>query len=56
MYQDYDAALSKTIMFLRFPLIVSVVFIHAGLEGVVIGGTLRFTTDSFRYTNRYIML
>lgn len=51
MYQNYDAALSKTIMFLRFPLIVSVVFIHAGLEG-----TLRFTTDSFRYTNRYIML
>lgn len=47
MYQNYDAALSKTIMFLRFPLIVSVVFIHAGLEGVVIGGNVTVHDGQF---------
>lgn len=34
-----EAILSKTISFLRFPLIVAVVFIHSGLQTVVINGT-----------------
>lgn len=33
-----DDLLSKTILFLRFPLIVAVVFIHANLADVMIGG------------------
>lgn len=35
-----DDVLSKTIMFLRFPLIVAVVFIHTNLTDVMINGTL----------------
>lgn len=35
-----DDVLSKTIMFLRFPLIVAVVFIHTNLTNVMINGTL----------------
>lgn len=47
MLSNDDTILSKTIMFLRFPLIVSVVFIHTGLEGVMINGTLLVNEGQF---------
>ena len=39
MLSKDDAILSKTIMFLRFPLIVAVVFIHTEFENIVIKET-----------------
>ncbi len=39
--------LSKTIMFLRFPLIVAVVFIHTNLTDVMINGTLLVDEGQF---------
>jgi|GEM_PF-2825673 len=39
MLSNNDTILSNTIMFLRFPLIVAVVFIHTELQGIVINGT-----------------
>ncbi len=42
-----DTVLSKTITFLRFPLIVAVVFIHTCLENVVIGETLMVQEGQF---------
>lgn len=36
----HEETLSKTITFLRFPLIVAVVFIHTNLPNVVIEGNL----------------
>lgn len=47
MLSNDDATLSKTIMFLRFPLIVAVVFIHTGLEDVMINGTLLVNEGQF---------
>lgn len=40
MVLNDDVTLSKTITFLRFPLIVAVIFIHTNLSGVVINGAL----------------
>ena len=48
--------LSKTIMFLRFPLIVAVVFIHTNLADVMINGRLLvFCVDkrSFFYSSPF---
>ena len=42
-----DDVLSKTIMFLRFPLIVAVVFIHTNLTDVIINGTLLVEEGQF---------
>ena len=42
-----DTILSDTIMFLRFPLIVAVVFIHTGFENVMINGTLLMHEGQF---------
>lgn len=42
-----DDLLSKTILFLRFPLIVAVVFIHANLADVMIGGVLLVEEGQF---------
>lgn len=42
-----DDILSKTIMFLRFPLIVAVVFIHTNLTDVMINGTLLVDEGQF---------
>lgn len=42
-----DDVLSKTIMFLRFPLIVAVVFIHTNLTDVMINGTLLVEEGQF---------
>lgn len=39
--------LSKTIMFLRFPLIVAVVFIHTNLADVMINGRLLVNEGQF---------
>jgi len=39
--------LSKTIMFLRFPLIVAVVFIHTNLTDIMINGTLLVNEGQF---------
>ena len=39
--------LSKTIMFLRFPLIVAVVFIHTNLTDIMINGTLLVDEGQF---------
>lgn len=47
MLPNDDITLSKTIMFLRFPLIVAVVFIHTGLDGVMINGTLLVNEGQF---------
>lgn len=47
MLLNNDTTLSKTIMFLRFPLIVAVVFIHTGLEGIMINGTLLVNEGQF---------
>lgn len=38
MYSNDDSTLSKTITFLRFPLIVAVVFIHTDLFNATAGG------------------
>lgn len=46
-----DTVLSKTITFLRFPLIVAVVFIHTCLENVVIGGNLLVAEGQFPVYN-----
>ncbi len=46
-----DSVLSKTITFLRFPLIVAVVFIHTCLENVVIGGTVFVPEGQFPIYN-----
>lgn len=46
-----DTVLSKTITFLRFPLIVAVVFIHTCLENVVIGETLMVPEGQFPIYN-----
>ena len=40
MMTNDDATLSKTILFLRLPLIIAVVFIHTDLEDVMVNGTL----------------
>lgn len=42
-----DDVLSKTITFLRFPLIVAVVFIHTNLTDVIINGTLLVEEGQF---------
>ncbi len=42
-----DDILSKTILFLRFPLIVAVVFIHCSLTDVMINGTLLVSEGQF---------
>lgn len=39
--------LSKTITFLRFPLIIAVVFIHTGLDRVNIGGKILVSKGQF---------
>lgn len=46
-----DITLSKTIMFLRFPLIVAVVFIHTNLNDVNIGGNLLIQEGQFIFHN-----
>lgn len=47
MLSNDDTTLSKTIMFLRFPLIVTVVFIHTRLEDVMINGSLLVNEGQF---------
>lgn len=42
-----DDRLSKTILFLRFPLIIAVVFIHTNLTDVMINGTLLVDEGQF---------
>ncbi len=43
-----DPILSKTITFLRFPMIVAVIFIHTNLGGVVINGTQLAQAGQYR--------
>lgn len=47
MNLNYDETLSKTITFLRFPLIVAVVLIHVELTGVVIDGNIMVRDGQF---------
>ncbi|MDR1004717.1 MAG: acyltransferase [Prevotellaceae bacterium] len=47
MLSNDDTTLSRTIMFLRLPLIVAVVFIHTNLGGVMINGTLLVNEGQF---------
>lgn len=47
MTQKDEIILSKTITFLRFPLIVAVVFIHMGLGSVMVNGTFLVTEENF---------
>lgn len=47
MLSNNDAILSKTIMFLRFPLIIAVVLIHTNFNGLTMNGTLWVSEGQF---------